>query len=415
VKSNTSYSFSLLSWVKNAAWSAFFFFALLSSPSRADDLLHWMSNNSAMVPFIFSTESMGTTIGMAGVIKGVGQPQAALIGVGLISDKGSYATYIGSSNYLLGDSLLIGGDFYSSEYKSYSYYLGDQGSSSSSGDDFTLADGKEEQLRFSVRYILPFGSAKDGGAKSSLNPRRLVTGWNPVESGVSTIEFQPFYKSRDLGSSQPSHEATETWGTQLLFDWDNRNDLRNPTHGAHSTLTFSYAPEQGEESQWWTWEFAQSAFYDLGSLGDLFDQQVLAFNFYTADTPSWDSNSYDGRPPEYAGINLGGLYRLRSFQSGRFHDRSAIAYSLEYRVMPDWQPLDEMPIIGFYDMPWWQWVVFTDLGQVSESYNLTDLHEEMSWSAGAAIRFQVEGVVVRTELAWGNEGDEFRVMINQPF
>lgn len=124
---------------------------------------------------------------MAGVVKGVGQPQAALIGVGLISDKGTYATYIGASNYLLGDSLLVGGDAYTSEYKNYSYYLGDQGSSGS--------------------------------------------------SGISSIEIQPFYKSRDLGLSQPSHEATQAWGTQLMFDWDNRDDLRNPTQGSNSNLT----------------------------------------------------------------------------------------------------------------------------------------------------------------------------------
>lgn len=415
MKGNTRHNLSLLSWIKNAAWSAFLLFVLLPSTTRADDLLHWISSNSAVVPFMFSTESMGTTIGMAGVIKGVGQPQAALIGVGLISDKGTYATYIGASNYLFGDSLLVGGDAYTSEYKSYSYYLGDQGSSGSSGEDFTLADGKEDQLRLSFRYILPLGSAQEDGAKSALIQQRKITGWQPLESGISSIEIQPFYKSRDLGPSQPSHEATQTWGTQLMFDWDNRDDLRNPTQGSHSNLTFSYAPEQGDDSQWWTWELEQSAYVDLGPLSELFNKQVVAFNFYTADTPSWQSDSYDGRPPEYSGINLGGLYRLRSFQSGRFHDRSAIAYSLEYRVMPDWQPLEEMPIIGFYDVPWWQWVLFYDLGQVSDSYNLKALHDDMSWSAGAAIRFQVEGVVVRTELAWGNEDSEFRVMINQPF
>ncbi|EAR53895.1 hypothetical protein SKA34_16093 [Photobacterium sp. SKA34] len=39
----------------------------------------------------------------------------------------------------------------------------------------------------------------------------------------------------------------------------------------------------------------------------------------------------------------------------------------------------------------------------------------MKWSAGGTIRFQVEGVVVRTEITWGSEESTSRVMVNQPF
>lgn len=39
----------------------------------------------------------------------------------------------------------------------------------------------------------------------------------------------------------------------------------------------------------------------------------------------------------------------------------------------------------------------------------------MKWSAGGAVRFQVEGIVVRTEISWGSEDNLFRVMVNQPF
>lgn len=34
---------------------------------------------------------------------------------------------------------------------------------------------------------------------------------------------------------------------------------------------------------------------------------------------------------------------------------------------------------------------------------------------GGAVRFQVEGIVVRAELARGGDEGTFRVMINQPF
>ncbi len=145
---------------------------------------------------------------------------------------------------------------------------------------------------------------------------------------------------------------------------------------------------------------------------------MFAFNVYTADTPSWNNTDAEHgyhRPPEYAGVKLGGLYRLRSYQTGRFVGRSAISYSAEYRVMPEWQPLGDWPVFNWYDVPWWQWVAFADVGRVADSYNVSELHSSMKWSAGGAVRFQVEGVVVRTEMAWGNEESIFRVMVNQPF
>ena len=83
--------------------------------------------------------------------------------------------------------------------------------------------------------------------------------------------------------------------------------------------------------------------------------------------------------------------------------------------MPDWQPLEEWPIFNLYDVPWWQWVAFIDVGRVADEFSLSTLHEEMKWSSGGAIRFQVEGIVVRTEMSKGSEESLFRVMINQPF
>ena len=66
---------------------------------------------------------------------------------------------------------------------------------------------------------------------------------------------------------------------------------------------------------------------------------------YTADTTSWNTtDSKDGyhRPPEYAGVKQGGAYIAygvfkRSDMLGDLHP----AVSVEYRVIPEWQPLSE--------------------------------------------------------------------------
>nr|WP_240478387.1 BamA/TamA family outer membrane protein [Photobacterium aquae] len=386
--------------------------------------------DSAVVPFIFSTDAMGLSIGMAGVLKGAGQPQAALLGAGLVTDKGTWLGYLGASNYTysLESRWLFGAELYAAEFKQFDYFLGDATGNGSSAEDKVVADASESQYRLSMRYVLPIGAGASRGVSAAFVPGRKLTGHVPWQSGVSTIELRPFYQSREfanlpMGEIAPAgfSEASSVWGLETRFDWDNRNNTRNPTDGSRSQFSVSVDPGGSDRPSWWKWELNQSWFWNAGPLGEVFDQQVIAFNVYTGDTPSWNqTDTVNGhevfrRPPAYAGMRLGGLYRLRSFASGRYADRSALSYSLEYRILPDWQPLKEWPVFEWYDVPWWQWVAFADVGRVAGEYDLAELHRDMKWSAGGAIRFQVEGVVVRTEMAWGSEDSIFRVMINQPF
>ncbi|PSV23855.1 MULTISPECIES: BamA/TamA family outer membrane protein [unclassified Photobacterium] len=379
----------------------------------------------AAVPFMFSTDSMGLSIGAAGVVKKAGQPQASLLVAGLVTDKGTWMTYLGAYNYALSaDSRwLFGAELYSGDYKDFNYYVGKATQNDSHLDDRIIADAQESLYQLSARYILPIGQGKHDPIQSALYPNRQLTGHTPWESGVSSIDFRPFYQSRQFAKNTPnppsdfSHNDS-VWGLETRFEWNNQNNTANPTQGSKSQFKLTYAPDTSDQTSWWKWEINQSWYLNLGKLDNLFDQQVLAFNVYTADTPSWnttDSKHGYHRPPEYAGVKLGGLYRLRSFQTGRYVGRSAISYSAEYRVMPDWQPLSEWPVFNWYSVPWWQWVAFADVGRVADSYNLSELHSDMKWSAGGAVRFQVEGVVVRTEMAWGSEESTFRVMVNQPF
>ncbi|MGF1688821.1 BamA/TamA family outer membrane protein [Photobacterium japonica] len=399
------------------------------APAQADGWPSW-EPDTAVVPFVFSTDAMGLSVGMAGIVKGAGQPQAALIGAGLVTEKGTWLGYLGANNYSLGlDSRwLFGAELYAAEFKQFDYYLGDATSNNSLVEDKVVADASESRYRVSMRYVLPLGAGKAQGVRAALTPNRQLTGHTPWESGISTLELRPFYQSR-VFSNLLTHdiapagftEAEAVWGLETRFDWDNRNATRNPTEGSRSQFSVSVDPGSHDRPSWWKWELNQSWFWNLGPLGEVLDQQVLAFNLYTGDTPSWDqTETVNGgtefrRPPAYAGMRLGGLYRLRSFASGRYVDRSALSYSLEYRILPDWQPLKDWPVFEWYDVPWWQWVVFADVGRVASEYDLAELHRDMKWSAGGAIRFQVEGIVVRSEMAWGSEDSIFRVMINQPF
>lgn len=371
--------------------------------------------DSAFVPFYFSTENLGNTFGVAGVAKGVWQPQAALFGMALYSEKDSYVGFISAFNYALSDHVLFSTQMYQAQFNDNPYYLGEQGKNDGSIDDKTITNGQENYYELEFKYLLPWGSVASHGLLGAFRPIRDVEFASPIDSGVSSIIFTPFYNSRDLDILPQEEKAT---GFRLAFDWDNRDNSRNTTKGSHTSFEISTgATHWSSEELWAKWEFQNSQYYALGPLGELFDQQVLAFDFYTSDTPTWqDCEQSDcGRPPEMEQAKLGGLYRLRGYNGGRFHGRSAIHYSAEYRVLPDWQPLEDIPVISYYDLPWWQWVAFAEIGRVADEYDVKTLHSDMKWNLGGAVRFQVEGIVVRAELAKGADEGTFRVMINQPF
>ena len=120
---------------------------------------------------------MGFAVGAAGLLKGAGQPQAALLGAGLLSDKGTWVTYLGASNYTLATDgrWLFGAELYSAEFKQFDYYLGEATSNDSSAEDATVADAREAQYRVSARYILPLGAAKSQG-RTPMTAMGLVSG-----------------------------------------------------------------------------------------------------------------------------------------------------------------------------------------------------------------------------------------------
>lgn len=388
----------------------------------------------AGVPFLFSSEDWGTALGGAGVIKGVGQPQASLFGTAIASSNGSAMVYAGLYNLTIPDldQMLVSVNALYGDYTRSSYYLpgnphfsGEQpGSNDSSKDNFITTGSIEQSYTARFKYILPIAEGRDG-ALSSLKQDALGNAaagqvWNPLTSGISSFEVQPFYKSQEL-DDYSTDSADKAAGIKLILDYDNRNASQLPSRG--SRTTFTYTRDWGSESRtdWTTWEFEFSKFFNLGS-NEYLDQQVIAVNAWLADTPTWNDTAHVNgeqeykRPPSFAGVSLGGWDKLRGYTTDRFHGRSAVSYSLEFRAIPFWQPLEDLPVVGpLYDIPWWQWTLFVDAGRVADDFDLGELHTDMKYSVGGGIRFKVEGVTVRTEIANSKEDNRLRFFINQPF
>ncbi len=387
------------------------------------------------VPFLFSSEDWGMALGGAGVVKGLVQPQMTLFGTVIGSSNGTKMGYLGLYNVMVPglDQLQMDFSVLESSLAETNYFLPGNpsypnekpGSNDSSLENSVRTGGREQHYQVHFQYTLPIGDGKDGAlaamAKKSRGYESSKTHWDPMTTGITSLVLQPYYQSQKLDNFQPEHEADESAGVRLTLEYDNRNSSHLPTRGSRTSFTYTYDWGSEDRPDWSTVEFEFSKFFSLGS-NDLMNQQVLALNAWVADTPTWnDTTTINGeevfrRAPSFAGINLGGWDKLRGYSSDRFYGRSAVSYSLEYRMMPKWQPLEDLPIIGpMYDIPWWQWTLFVDAGRVADDFDVQELHQDMKTSFGGGIRFRVEGVTVRTEVASGAEETFFRVFVNQPF
>lgn len=109
-------------------------------------------------------------------------------------------TFLAANNYALSaDSRwLFSGQFYEADYKQFNYFLGDATSNTSLKSDSIKADSRDARHHISMKYILPIGAATTQPIRAVLSPYREVTGHTPWDSGVSSIDFRPFYESREL-------------------------------------------------------------------------------------------------------------------------------------------------------------------------------------------------------------------------
>lgn len=403
---------------------------VIAEPIETDDEISF-----AAVPYVFKSEDWGTAVGASGVITGLLQPQMGMFATGITSDNGSWLGFVGIRNLMIPgqDQWLIDLQILDSYYDTTNYFVSGNsdftneqaGSNDSSADNYIRTSGKESNYFARFRYVLPIGDGASGALASMLHRQGKTShesgDWNPFANGFTTLELQPFYQRQDLEEAIPDEDDATVRGLRFILDYDNRNSTQEPIYGNH--IEFKYTLDRGDKhrTSWNTWELGFSQFFDLGA-NDFMQQQVVALNAWIADTPSWNqTENVNGveeyrRPPSFAGVSMGGWKRLRGYSTNRFHGRSAVSYSAEYRVKPQWQPLQSLPLLGdWYYLPWWQWTVFADAGRVSNTFSAKELHTDMKYSVGAGVRFKAEGVTARAEMAFSEEGSRFIIFINQPF
>ncbi len=392
------------------------------------------ASNVLSVPFAFHNENFGGAVGYAYGAVGFPERQSALIGSVMAGTQGSAMGFlIGQDLRLPGMSRLfidpIASVGYFSDNESYidgnpSFPNERAGSNDSDKDNFVEGDGLDNFFRVNFKYLLPIGHGRDQIIPDyQLDRGLLISGasggdsFNPFESGRTFAELRTFYRSQEIDGDVD--EETQTNGIDLTLFWDNRDFPANPSTGNGLTLAVSrdFGAFDSDES----WTILQAEYDQYFSFGesDLFRDRVLAFDVWTAYSPSWteeSDGSISNRPPSYTGATLGGLWRMRAFPSQRFSDKAAIYYAAELRLIPEWNPFDDWPLLQeWVGIDWLQFVPFVEVGRVAESWSFEELHEDMQWDVGFGIRARAKGFIVRVDTAYSEEDIGVQFMISQPF
>jgi hypothetical protein len=387
------------------------------------------------VPYAFYNESFGVAGAYAYAVNGWPQKQSALIATAMVGTQGSAMGFIMGRDLqipytqrLFLDAIVQAGYFQKAEiYTRGNPDYPDEraGSNDSDKDNYLESDGWDNFFRLRFKYLLPIGHGKGEIINTQVVDRGLLVdgaiggeSWNPFASGRTYVEMKPFYRLQQVDSDD-LQEDVKTNGLELSLFRDNRDFKLNPSKGSALRLKFNRDFGWFDSSDSWTVVDGEiTKYFSLGE-SDWFRQQVLAFDFWTAYSPTWDEKSngdIENGAPSFAGATLGGLWRLRGYPSQRFSDKAAIYYAAEMRFIPRWNPFDGWPWLQQYlGIQWLQFVPFVEIGRVAPDWNLDDLHEDMKYSAGLGVRFWAKGIVARIDSAVSEEGFGVQMMVAQPF
>ena len=390
------------------------------------------------LPFFFSTDSLDFTIGVGGGGTGYLQEQAGLYGAALTTANQTHAFYFLGTNIqvpgarrLFFDALLSAGYF--TDKRDYfginnPGFPGERaGSNSSSEENFITDEGIDSWGELKFKYVLPIGGGAEAGfLRYDLDRGLLVsepsggTSWNPARSGITMLYLEPFYRYRTV-ETEEGEVSGNTNGLEFALIYDNRDFSPNPERGGY--LQAGFRRDFGffdSVNSYTVIEGTASAYFSLGRSRFL-RQRVLALNAWTADNVTWDvveteeGPEISNRAAPYNGASLGGYNRLRAYPMNRFHDKAAVYYGAELRLIPDWNPLRKVKFLGFLEVDWMQLVGIFEAGRVAPQWDFSELHSDMKWDAGIGLRGMMRKVIVRLDTCFTDGSWGMWAMAGHPF
>lgn len=282
------------------------------------------------IPFAFYSEFFGAAAGFTTFRFGYPQPQARVLGTVMAGSKGSVMAFFmgrdirmpGTERLFLDPWVSLG---YFADNRAYvdgnpAFPMERSGSNDSHSDNYITGSGQDVFTRLRFKYLLPIGHGRDHTVslfrfENGLPVAGATAGesWDPLKSGKTFLELQPFYRSLRVASTGADLRSTRrTSGLDASIFWDNRDYPDNPARGGSMRVRASRDWGGGGSSGSWTVVEGEADWYHpLGRPAGI-RQQVLALDFWTAYSPTWETDP-DGTvrhgPPGYTGASLGGLWR----------------------------------------------------------------------------------------------------------
>lgn len=396
-----------------------------------------LSGRKLILPYAFYTETLGLTLGVIGGTSGYLQPQTKFVATAFTTSNKSNAFFLSLLDYQLPFAKRVFVDFigsyaYYTDQRVYtgfnSAYPGEHaGSNDSSDENYLQGSGDDDWYDLKFRYLLPIGQGEDTLVNTyKLKHGLLVDGqtggdvWNPMISGRTNFALSIFRRHRTI-LEETGESIGDSEGITASLEYDNRDFITNPTKGSLQkiTLKHDFGVLEGSDN-WSVIQLDLRKYFYLGT-SDKFGQSVLALDYWTSYTPSWNPSVdnlgpyIDGRPPNSLGSTLGGFYRLRAYPVDRFSDKAAIYYSAELRLMPRWNPLGNMKILKPLNIDWWQVVPFVEIGRVAPQWSISELHTDMRKVLGVGLRFMAQKAVFRLDTAFADDSWSMYAMVGQPF
>ena len=392
-----------------------------------------------LLPYAFSTESMGFVIGLGGMRRGFIQEQMTIGGT-FFGGKESHGMAAGVWDYRFPPTRrlfisAIGMIGYYPRQRAYSagnFFvppdIAPPGSNDSSPDAFIQARGSNNWWDIKLEYALPIGAAKDEGMVNYQLTEGMLTSepsggehWNPWRGGVTVATLRQYNRYQSYENDQQKVEGTiHPFELGLLYN--NTDFPTNPSRGSSQYIAINYDPAWLESKDTWSFvEIEASKYFSLGS-SRYAHQRIIAINAWTGYSPSWElefndngGSRPDNNPPFMEGATLGGFYRMRGYDQHRFHDKAAIYTTVEYRYTIRHNPLKNVKALSFINLDWFQIVGFAEGGRVAPSYTASELFSDWKSDFGIAVRALTAGIIVRFDVAHSSEGTNMWFMMGHPF
>jgi hypothetical protein len=406
------------------------------------------SQDIVYIPYVFSTDSTGFSGGVGVIKQGFLQPHVTAIATLFYGAEQDIITngQEDTANFAGGlaaifDYIVPGTErvlFSALGMKSYfpkaHYYLYDH-SNGSDENKYVETSGDSDFAFATLKYVLPMGDGLDNpeGDYTLKNGfaigREAYGGGKPFITGRTALGISAFYEHNTFDNyiapstgEDHSSKGLQEWNTnglRFFVEHDNTDYDLNPSRGYQFKLQYSKDFEWGDSEQSWDFlEFKYNHYVNLPTFS-FTQQNVLAMSFWSGYSFSWDRDNEDlpeiaaHRPPPWEGARLGGMFRMRGYNTDRFSDKAVVYGTAEYRAILDWNPFrknDYIPVA----IDWLQVVGFVEVGNVNDHYN-TDLLQDMKFDVGISLRAMAAQVPVRVDIAYGDEGTNFWVMVFQPF